>query len=105
MPNEEIYEKLNGYTLSVVNDFERQSDADPELRRIFNFTARQVTSIYTQWSKAGVSSSMTIQRFSELDSLEEVELMWNKLKALGGNPPGLSPNLPKASIKPQPFTP
>ena len=33
---------------------------------------------------------MTVQNFSDLDSLEEVELMHQKLKAQGGNPPDLS---------------
>lgn len=106
MANEEIYEKLNDYTLSVTTDFERQERADPELRRIFNFRAQQVTTIFSQWYSSSVSNSMSIQKFSELDSLDEVELMWQKLKAMGGNPPELpSSSLSKASIKPQPFTP
>jgi hypothetical protein len=105
MANEEIYEKLNDYTLSVTNDFERQERADPELRRIFNFKAQQVTTIFSQWYSSSVSNSMAIQKFSELDSLEEVELMRSKLKELGGDPPGLTPALPKASIRQAPFTP
>jgi hypothetical protein len=87
--NEEVFEKLNDYTLSVTNDFARQSGADPELRRIFNFRARQVTNIYSMWDNAGVTTSMQIQKFSELDSLDEVCAMHKKLCELDGNPPGL----------------
>jgi hypothetical protein len=87
MADSEIYEKLNDYTLSVTLDFERQDRADPELRRIFNFRARQVTSIYSMWYGASVTSSMHVQNFSELDSLEEVELMRKKLLDMHGNPP------------------
>ncbi|TAL37424.1 MAG: hypothetical protein EPN97_05115 [Alphaproteobacteria bacterium] len=87
--NEEVFEKLNDYTLSVTNDFARQKGADPELRRIFNFKARQVTSIYSMWYSSSVTSSMQVQKFSELDSLDEVADMHKKLCELGGNPPGL----------------
>ncbi|MEZ0223230.1 MAG: hypothetical protein ACAH83_01650 [Alphaproteobacteria bacterium] len=87
--NEEVFEKLNDYTLSVSNDFARQSRADPELRRIFNFKARQVTNIYSMWYSSGITSTMTIQKFSELDSLDEVKDMHKKLCELGGDPPGL----------------
>lgn len=87
--NPEIFEKLNDYTLSVTTDFERQGQADPELRRIFNFRARQVTTIFSQWYGAGVSNTMNIKNFSELDSLDEVELMRQKLRQLGGNPPAV----------------
>ncbi len=90
MPNNEAYEKLNDYTLSVINDFDRQSGADPELRRIFNFKARHITSIFSQYSGSGVANAMLVQNFSDLDSLEEVELMHQKLKAQGGNPPDLA---------------
>ncbi|MCC7037463.1 MAG: hypothetical protein IT560_09185 [Alphaproteobacteria bacterium] len=89
MEDAEIYEKLNDYTLSAVSDFGRQSGADPELRRIFNFKARQVTNIFSQWYSASVSNSMVIQKFSELDSLDEVADMHQKLRDLGGNPPPL----------------
>lgn len=87
--NEEVFEKLNDYTLSVVNDFGRMGKADPELRRIFNFKARQVTSIYTMWYSTAISTNMQVQKFSDLDSLDEVKDMHKKLCELGGNPPGL----------------
>lgn len=87
--NKEVFEKLNDYTLSVVNDFARQAGADPELRRIFNFQARQVTNIYSMWYGHAVSANMLVQKFSELDSLDEVKEMHKKLCEMGGNPPGL----------------
>ena len=99
----EIYSKLNDYTLSVVTDFTRQEQADPELRRIFNFKARQVTTIYSMWYGAGVTSNMETQKFSELDSLEEVAEMREKLVKLGGTPPALEPACPhhhKSGLKP-----
>lgn len=88
--NQEVFEKLNDYTLSVTNDFGRQAGADPELRRIFNFKARQVTSIYSMWYSSSVTATMQVQKFSELDSLDEVKDMHKKLCELGGNPPGLA---------------
>lgn len=87
--NPEIFEKLNDYTLSVTTDFGRQSSADPELRRIFNFRARQVTTIFSQWYGAGVANTMDVKNFSQLDSLDEVEYMRQKLRDLGGNPPAV----------------
>lgn len=90
----EIYSKINDYTLSVVVDFTRQRQADPELRRIFNFKARQVTSIYSMWYNSSVTSNMETQSFSTLDSLDEVAEMREKLIQLGGNPPALTPPAP-----------
>jgi hypothetical protein len=97
--NEEVFEKLNDYTLSVTNDFQRNAQADPELRRIFNFEARQITNVYSMWYGNGVSSNMQVQKFSELDSLDEVARMHAKLCELGGNPPGL-PEVLKPIPKP-----
>lgn len=97
--NTEVFEKLNDYTLSVTNDFARQKGADPELRRIFNFKARQVTNIYSMWYGASVTTSMTIQKFSELDSLDEVTAMHRKLCEMQGNPPGL-PDIVQPVTKP-----
>ena len=102
MENPEHFEKLNDYTLSVTTDFERQAQADPELRRIFNFKARQVTTIFSQWYGSGVSNTMDVKNFSQLDSLEEVELMRRKLRELGGNPPAViegEQSLDKPSIR------
>ncbi len=90
----EIYSKINDYTLSVVTDFTRQAQADPELRRIFNFKARQITTIYSMWYRDGLTSNMETQKFSDLESLEEVSEMREKLIHLGGHPPALEATLP-----------
>lgn len=80
---------MNDYTLSTVTEFTNQSSSDPTLRRIFNFKARQITNIYSQWYGSAVSNSMVIQKFSELDSLDEVADMHQRLRDKGGNPPPL----------------
>lgn len=101
--NPEIFEKLNDYTLSVTTDFHRQASADPELRRIFNFKARQVTTIFSQWYSHSVGNAMDVKNFSQLDSLEEVEFMRQKLRELGGNPPSViegEQSIDKPSIRP-----
>ncbi len=99
--NKEVFEKLNDYTLSVVNDFTRMAQADPELRRIFNFKARQVINIYSMWYSNGIGTQMQVQKFSELDSLDEVKDMHRKLCEMGGNPPGL-PDIVAPVPKPGP---
>lgn len=87
--NEEIFEKLNDYTLSVVHDFVRNDRADPELRRIFNFAAQNITTIYSMWYGEAVASNMQVQNFSELDSLDEVARMHAQLCQMDGHPPPL----------------
>lgn len=87
--NPETFEKLNDYTLSVTTDFGRMHKADPELRRIFNFAAQDITTIYSMWYSTAVSASLHVQKFSELDSLDEVEMMHAKLCEMGGKPPAL----------------
>lgn len=84
---EEVFEKINDYTLSVTAVFSLQAQADPTLRRIFNFKARQITNIYSMWFGHSVTSSMQMQSFSDLDSQDEVRVMHGKLVELGGNPP------------------
>lgn len=99
--NAEVFEKLNDYTLSVTYDFARQEKADPELRRIFNFAAQNITTIYSMWYGHAVTSSMHVEKFSALDSLDEVRMMHEKLKDLRGNPPPLPPpdKLGKAGLR------
>ena len=87
MSQEEVFEKLNDYTLSTYVSFDLQKQADPTLRRIFNFEARQVTTIYSMWYRDGISSSVDIKNFSALDSQQEIERMRGKLVELGGSPP------------------
>ena len=89
--NPETFEKLNDYTLSVRTNFSHQAESDPVLRRIFNFRAAQITEIYSVWYSEAVSTSMLQTRFSDLDSQDEVELMRDKLRALGGKPPDSAP--------------
>jgi len=100
--NEEVFEKLNDYTLSVVNDFTRQASADPELRRIFNFAAQNITTIYSMWYGNAVTSSMHVEKFSALDSLDEVTRMHGKLREMNGHPPPLpaADKLGKAGLRP-----
>lgn len=42
------------------------------------------------WYSTGISTNMQIQKFSELDSLDEVAEMHKRLCEMGGNPPGLT---------------
>lgn len=91
----EVYSKINDYTLRVTIDFGRQDRADPELSRIFNFKAQQVTHIFSQWYNSSVANSMTVQNFSDLDSFAEIAEMRERLIDLGGRPPPL----PDASHK------
>jgi len=99
--NTEVFEKLNDYTLSVVNDFARQSGADPELRRIFNFAAQDITTIYSMWYGHALTSSMHVEKFSALDSLDEVARMHEKLRDMKGHPPPLpaADKLGKAGLR------
>jgi negative regulator of replication initiation len=87
--NAEVFEKLNDYTISATHDFARQEQADPELRRIFNFAAQNITTIYSMWYSRSVTSSMHVEKFSDLDSLDEVRRMHAKLHEMGGHPPPL----------------
>ena len=89
MAQQEVFEKLNDYTLSTHIDFDHQKDADPCLRRIFNFAAREVTTIYSMWYSTGISTTMDVRGFSSLDSLAEAEKMRRELIKLGGRPPEL----------------
>jgi len=76
------------------------------LSRYFNFASEQVVTIFTERAemeksiKAGaydggagisvavaLSSQMQIQRFSDMDSQTEIEMMREKLVSLGGKPP------------------
>lgn len=99
----ERYRKENDYTLSVSQDL----PSGGLLTRQFNFASEQVTTIYErrdtlkdQYSAYGVgagtavsvalSSQMTIQKFSDLDSQAEVEIMREKLLAEGGKIPEAS---------------
>lgn len=101
------YRKEDDYTLLATSDV----PGGGTLCRYFNFAAQQVTTLYTQRAELkgevtkqtyssgnfGVSqavsvaltSQMQVQKFSDLDSLAEVELMRAELVSRGGKPPEL----------------
>lgn len=89
----ETFEKANDYTLHVSQVLDTGKNSKPTLRRIFNFKARTVTHIYergmTNSNGGGFTSSMMLQKFSELDSLEEVAQIREVLIRKGGTPPAL----------------
>lgn len=97
----ERYRKENDYTISAIQDL----PSGGLLTRQFNFAAEQVTTIYERKAEkehslgsygsdpkatavsVALSSQMTVQKFSELDSQVEVEIMRAKLLADGGKIP------------------
>lgn len=96
------YHKEDDYTLRATST----TPGGGSLSRYFNFAAEQVTTIYErkeqlkdQYSSYGtgaatsvsvaLASEFNVQKFSELDSLAEVEMMHAKLTELGGKPPSL----------------
>jgi hypothetical protein len=99
----ERYRKENDYTISAIQDL----PSGGLLTRQFNFASEQITTIYErkadmkdQYSSYGtgaatsvsiaLSSQMTIQKFSELDSQAEVDIMRAKLLADNGKIPEAS---------------
>lgn len=101
------FTKQNDYTLSVSQDL----PSGGLLTRQFNFASEQVTTIYERKASlsdhqtAGVaasvalSSQMTIQKFSDLDSQAEVEIMREKLLADNGKITEASNGKAKLSAK------
>jgi hypothetical protein len=104
------YRKEDDYTLSVTTSL----PSGGSISRLFNFASQQVTTVFREKaemqgemraysSDGGVSvaravaltSQMQIQKFSELDSLEEVDLMRQELIQRGGKPPEASEALDK----------
>jgi hypothetical protein len=105
------YSKHTDYTLMESADL----PAGGSITRMFNFAAATVTTIFQQkadrheqqksWiNGASVSvsdavsvaltSQMQVQKFSEFDSLIELQLMHRKLVELKGKPPALEEVLP-----------
>lgn len=99
------------YTLLAVNTL----SSGGTISRFFNFASQQVTTIFREKaevsgemraysSEGGVSvaravaltSQMQVQKFSELDSTTELELMHEKLVQEGGHPPALPGTLDKS---------
>ena len=110
----ERYRKENDYTISAVQDL----PSGGLLTRQFNFASEQVTTIYERKAEkeqnfgsnygsepkatavsVALSSQMTIQKFSDLDSQAEVEIMREKLLADNGKIPEASNGKPKLSAK------
>lgn len=108
------YAKEDDYTLRVTNDLPDGG----HLCRYFNFASEQITTVFQHkeeivMEKGGgystypvavaasvaLTSQMNIEKFSNLDSQFEVELMREKLIALKGQPPAQSRHIPgKASL-------
>ncbi|HYD17822.1 MAG TPA: hypothetical protein VEF76_05035 [Patescibacteria group bacterium] len=99
--------KDNDYTLSVI-----QNVAGGTLTRQFNFAAEQVTTLYERKAEmshslgeystgkatavsVALATQMAIQKFSDLDSTAEVDLLRAKLVEMGGKIPSASGGKPK----------
>ena len=110
----ERYRKENDYTISAVQDL----PSGGLLTRQFNFASEQVTTIYERKAEkeqnfgsnygsepkatavsVALSSQLTIQKFSDLDSQAEVEIMREKLLADKGKIPEASNGKPKLPAK------
>lgn len=84
------------------------------ISRYFNFASQQVTTLYERKERekdtagsyqststsvaVALASELTVQNFSELDSLAEVKLMRDELVKLKGNPPELPDAQDKKAI-------
>jgi len=113
---EQEYDKIDDYILRV--DVKLNEGSDNGVRkynsytRMFNFLARQVTTIHRDWlyegrgsSAAGDAAIATHERtesFDDLPSAAEVKYMHGKLVELGGRPPALEEVLPEGLDKPGP---
>lgn len=86
------YKKLDDQTLLVSQDLSNdisESGMKRFLRQIFNFRARQVTTVWESryhYSDGGVSSSIQTQGFSEIEGKGALRDAHAKLTEMGGNP-------------------
>lgn len=118
------YHLVDKTTIAVVSSlaFDKKDWGTPRLTRIFNFTARQVVTLYerggtqnytipagTQYGSsstgysAAVTSSMQIHDFKDLPNPAEIAEMHERLQKAGGKPPPLDEVLPPSGIdKPRP---
>lgn len=104
------YHALGKDSLAIISplSFDPKDWGAPRLMRIFNFSSRQVTTIYERGGiqeytipkgsdygsnskgySAAVTSAMEIHDFKELPNPEEIQQMHQKLRDIGGNPPPL----------------
>lgn len=93
MAEEPDYDKVDDHTLRVKNVLEKGNSWSRVLTRLFNFSARQVTTVFSEWRTYGqapsVSNTMQVQNFSDFESLDEIRQMREKLIELKGRPPEL----------------
>lgn len=96
---------INPQTLSVKTTLDStQNVYQRNLTKIFNFESQQVTTIFDTWlisngAGAALTSQMTVQNFSDVQSQEEIKRMWDKLVELKGKPSPLEEaTLPKKSL-------
>ena len=119
-----IFRKIDEYTLQAITPLgEKDEWGNARIRRIFNFQARDVTTLYERGGKVdykipgnsnyvekaaaamAVTSSMTQRSFSDFDSMEEIIAMHAKLKSLGGTPPAIDDLVNTLPKKPAKLTP
>ncbi len=98
---QETFEKVNDYTIQSTlkedatdgrgNGYVYMSS---RIVRIFNFAAGTITSLHhnrtfrsEQSTPAVVSEQTTVEKFKDMPSLIEVEIMREKLVGMGGHPP------------------
>lgn len=118
------YRKLADDVISASYDLTEEKDwGGPRLRRIFNFTAQQVVTLYERGGtqeytipkgseygsnstgrSVAVTSAMQVQNFDELPNQDDIAAMHGKLKELNGKPPALDAilgrlNKPKPGLK------
>lgn len=118
------YKKLADDVISASYDLAEEKDwGAPRLRRIFNFTAQQVVTLYERGGtesytipagsnygssskgySAAVTSAMQVQNFDDLPNQDDIAAMHGQLKKLGGKPPALDTilgrlNKPKPGLK------
>ncbi len=107
------FKRLDESSLLVRTDLaEAKEWGGARISRIFNFKARQLTTIYERGGVSefkqprgeysyyemalvpAVTSSMTVQNFRDIEGTEEIAEMHAKLVSLNGRPPKLEDVLP-----------
>lgn len=98
------YTKEDDYTLLAVSNVPDGG----KLCRYFNFAAGEITTLFREKAQlnekqreygngyavsnavaVALTSQMSVRKFSELDSFNEISLMHKELEKLGGHPPAL----------------
>ncbi|MDP2206729.1 MAG: hypothetical protein Q8K65_10545 [Alphaproteobacteria bacterium] len=120
------YHRIDETTIAAVSslgfDKDKKDWGAPRLTRIFNFTARQVVTLYERGGiqsytippgsnygnsstgySAAVTSAMQMQDFKDLPNPAEIAEMHERLGKMGGKPPPLEDVMPSTGIdKPRP---